>query len=104
MNSGSEVYAQPELEGEVLDPEYVRFTDGLGLMDYMILPHYNVLKDKYLDGKHLIKEVAIEDSYGRKIYAIPDGSYVLIKDGKAEIIGEAYLIADGKITEYRQER
>ena len=73
-------------------------------MDYMILPHYNVLKDKYLDGKHLIKEVAIEDSYGRKIYAIPDGSYVLIKDGKAEIIGEAYLIADGKITEYRQER
>lgn len=104
MNSGTEVYAQPELDGEVTDPEYVRFTDGLGLMDYMILPHYNVLKDKYLDGKHLIKEVAIEDSYGRKIYAIPDGSYVLIKDGKAEIIGEAYLIADGKITEYRQER
>lgn len=101
MNSGSEVYAQPELEGEVMDENYVRFTDGLGLMDLMILPHYNALKDKYLDGRHLINEVAVEDSYGKKIYAIPDGTYILIKDGSAEIIGEAYLISDGEITKYK---
>ena len=31
------------------------------------------------------------------IYALPDGSYLLLKDGREELHGEAWLISDGEI-------
>ncbi len=34
MNSAKEVYAQPELEGEAIDPNYKRFIKGLNLILY----------------------------------------------------------------------
>lgn len=44
------VYAQPELEGEVLD------------------------------GKRLFEDITYSDSYGREFYALEDGSYFLIEN------------------------
>jgi peptidase E len=97
MNSAKVVYAQPEWEGDFEDPSYERFPEGLGLTDIMILPHYQLLKDQVLEGKRLIEDVALPDSMGRTFYALPDGSYVQLKDGKSEIVGEAYVIHDGSI-------
>ena len=97
MNSAVEVYAQPEWPGDIADPEYERFPEGLGLTDIAILPHYQLLKDQTLDGLRLIEDVALPDSMGKTFYALPDGSYVLIRDGVSEIIGEAYVIHDGTI-------
>ena len=37
INAASEVYLIPELEGESLDPDFVRFTDGLGLTNINIV-------------------------------------------------------------------
>ena len=51
MNCASEVYAQPEVPGETLDPDYKRFVPGLDLTDIQILPHYQQVKDDILDGK-----------------------------------------------------
>ncbi len=40
MNCAETVYAQPEEEGEAVNPNYQRFLPGLGLTKKMILPHY----------------------------------------------------------------
>ena len=39
MNAAETVYAQPEEEGEAIDPGYRRFLQGLGLTKVQILPH-----------------------------------------------------------------
>jgi hypothetical protein len=43
------------------------------------------------------EEITYPDSLGRKFYAIPDGSYFLIRGRDTELHGEAYLIQDGGI-------
>ena len=95
MNSCGTVYAQPEEDGEAVDPDYRRFIPGLGLTDVMILPHYQMVRDNILDGMRLFEDISIPDSRGRVFYAIPDGSYVLQEYGRAAMYGEAYRIADG---------
>ena len=97
MNSASVVYAQPELEGEAVDPNYVRFLPGLGLTEVMILPHYQQNKDEVLDGLRIYEDIAVGDSIGRTFYALPDGSYLHIHGGCQELRGEAYRIRDGQM-------
>ncbi|MDO5132172.1 MAG: Type 1 glutamine amidotransferase-like domain-containing protein [Eubacteriales bacterium] len=97
MNCARIVYAQPELPGEALDPSYRRFIPGLGLTEYNLLPHYNAVRNDYVDGLRLMEDITFPDSIGRTFYAITDGSYLFQKDGRAEIRGEAYRIRDGRI-------
>ena len=97
MNAAEEVYAWPELEGESEDPDYVLFFPGLGLAESMVLPHYQKAQYTILDGKKLVEEIACGHSYGKRYFAIPDGSYVLVKDGKETVFGQAWLIAEGCI-------
>lgn len=97
MNCAGTVYAQPELEGESVNPEYERFLPGLGLTDLMILPHYQNVKDNMLDGRRLMEDITYPDSAGRTFYALVDGSYVLVQDGRETLYGEAYRIKDGNI-------
>lgn len=99
MNSASTVYAQPELEGEALDPDYQRFIPGLGLTEYMIVPHYQIIHDDVLDGMRLIEDITLPDSAGRNIYLLPDGSYILETAGSATLYGEAYLAEDQALTQ-----
>lgn len=103
MNSASLVYAQPELPGESVDSAYRRFLPGLSLTDTMILPHYQIVKDCELDGKRLYEDITYGDSYGRRFLVLPDGSYLLIADGKETVWGEAYEIADGSICQICRE-
>lgn len=97
MNAADEVYAQPELEGESIDPEYERFIDGLGLTDLNILPHYQMVRDNILDGRRLYEDITFGDSAGRTFYVLPDGSYILQRDGQAQLCGEGYVIRDGRM-------
>ena len=97
MNCADVVYAQPEMPGEAVDPSYQKFIRGLGLTDVNVLPHYQAVKDDYVDGMRLMEDITYPDSIGRVFYAIVDGSYVLQTEDRKEIRGEAYRIADGKI-------
>lgn len=97
MNSAKIVYAQPELSGESIDPGYKRFFPGLGLTKFMILPHYQNIKDDILDGKRLFEDITYPDSYGREFFALVDGSYIQIENGITKLFGEAYRIKDGKL-------
>ena len=97
MNSAEIVYAQPEREGEAISADYQRFLSGLGLTRTMILPHYQMVKNSVLDGKRLFEDITYGDSFGRVFYALVDGSYVLSRNGREELRGEAYLIQDGRL-------
>lgn len=99
MNSAETVYAQPECEGEAVDPGYERFFPGLGLTKTMLLPHYQDCKDDVLDGLRVFEDIAYPDSMGREFIAVPDGSYLLIENGSEELRGEYYLIKDGVISD-----
>lgn len=96
MNCAETVYAQPESAGESTGREYDRFPKGLGLTQCNVLPHYQAVKDKTLDGKRLMEDITYPDSMGRRFYALPDGSYILQKEGRVTVYGEAYLVAEGK--------
>ncbi len=98
MNSADIVYAQPEMPGESVDPDYERFIPGLGLTDVNIMPHYQKARYYELDGRWLYDEITAEDSMGHAFYAMPDGSYILVEDGDTVMYGEGYLMADGKLT------
>lgn len=97
MNAAEIVYAQPELEGESVDPQYQRFLIGLGITNLMILPHYQDVKNDILDEKRVIEDITFPDSYGREFYALVDGSYVLIESDVRTLYGESYLIKDGTV-------
>lgn len=97
MNCADEVYAQPELDGESIDPAYVRFLEGLALTQLNVLPHYQMLKNSHLDGRRLFDDITYADSKGRSFLALPDGSYVMGENGHETLWGEAWLISDGRI-------
>lgn len=98
MNCSEVVYAQPEETGEAVDPAYERWITGLGLTRVMVLPHYQRVKDWWLDGMRLYDDITYGDSMGHTFYALPDSSYVLAEEGQATIYGEAYRISDGVCT------
>ena len=95
MNCANPVYAQPELPGESIDPDYERFIPGLALTSVHVLPHYNQVKDYMIDGRRLYEDVTFEDSFGHLFYVLMDGSYILVKNGRTTLHGEAYLIRNG---------
>lgn len=97
MNCASNVYASPEIEGEAVDPQYQRWISGLGITDINIFPHYQLLKNEYLDGLRVMEDITYADSYSHEILAINDGSYIIIENGKETLYGEAYSIMNGKI-------
>lgn len=103
MISAKTVYAWPEMDGETLDSDYPLFFEGLGFAQTMILPHYQSVKDRWLDGKRLVEDIAFGDSRGRRFLAIPDGSYVMVENGTEIVCGEAYQVSDGVLTPFCQE-
>ena len=97
MNAADVVYAQPEHEGEAVDPSFCKFIQGLNLTKTQILPHYQMVKDWYLDGMRLYDDITYADSYGHKFLVLEDGSYLMIRNGEESVWGNAYEISDGQI-------
>lgn len=103
MNAATIVYSQPEETGEALSKTYQRFLEGLRLTDKMLIPHYQDIKDQYLDGLAIIEEITLPDSQGREFYLLEDGAY-LLGDGKNEkFYGPTYRAKDGYLTKLENE-
>ncbi len=103
MNAADTVYVQPEEAGEAVDPAFVRWTQGLGLTDKNILPHYNMVKDNILDGLRLFEDVTYPDSVGHLMYVLMDGSYILETEDTSTLYGESYLLHNGVMERICQE-
>ena len=94
MNCADTVYVQPEEPGESV-PEFPRFASGLGLTGVNILPHYQKVKDNYLDGKRLFEDITYADSMGNCFFVLPDNSYIYQDDENLLLFGEGYCLRDG---------
>lgn len=95
MNSAEIVYAQPELEGESIDPNYKKYIQGLGLTNINILPHFEQRIDHMLDGKNIFKEISLPDSKIRPFIAYSDGAYIYDNGISQMMYGKAYLFDNG---------
>lgn len=103
MNAADVVYVQPEHEGEAVDPEFKRFVQGLNLTKTQILPHYQMVKDWWLDGMRLYEDITYGDSYGHSFLVLEDGSYLMIQNGFESVWGNAYEIREGQIRKIRED-
>ena len=97
MNAAEEAYILPQLEGEAMNNEFMRFTEGLGLTKTQVIPHYDVNIVKKVDGLSL-RDRILFDSKNRKFLGLPDGSYLMNTDGVELIYGRYYKIADRQTT------
>ena len=103
MNCAEMVYASPELDGEALDPNYKRWIPGLGLTNVNIFPHFEVLREDWLDGMRVVEDIAFEDSKVHEIIAMNNGTFIIVdENGKHTLFGEAYRIKDGKMEQICQ--
>lgn len=98
MNCADVVYAQPELEGEAIDPKYERYLEGLNLTKINVLPHFQDIKDTCLDGLRILGDISLPDSKLRPFYALIDGSFILVDENSSVLYGEAYYFKDEKFT------
>ncbi len=96
-NCAENAYLVPEYPGQVNDLSYERFTDGLGLTNISIIPHFSFLKTLEIEGKNLIDEVVFPDSAGREFYLIDDGSYFLIDGDVITFHGVGKALENGTI-------
>ena len=103
MNCADWVYSHPELPGEVVDPAYRRWFRGLGLTDINLVPHLEQVRHMVINGRRLFEDVAFPDSWGHRFYTFRDGGYVIVKDGRSELRGEAYEIARGTMRRVSEE-
>ena len=103
MNCADMVYSHPELPGEAVDPGYRRWLRGLGLTDINLIPHYHQVRNVILDGKRLFEDVVFPDSHRHRFYTFPDGGYVMVKDGRSTLFGEAWEITGGGMRKVSEE-
>ena len=103
MNCAEEVYAQPEEPSEAISPAYQRFLPGLGVTKIQLLPHYQMVKNNILDGMRLFEDITCSDSVGHAFFAIPDGSFLLGRNGAETIFGECWRISEGGIRQISRE-
>lgn len=96
-NCAENAYLVPEYPGQVSDLSYEKFTDGLGLTNISVIPHFSFLKTMEIEGKNLIDEVVFPDSVGRLFYLIDDGSYFLIDDDVINFHGVGKALENGAI-------
>lgn len=102
MNSAEVVYSIPELDGEAIDKKFKKFLKGLGITKLNIIPHFQFIKNEIVDNCRVIDDIVLKDSYNNKFYALDDGSYIMGQRDKFEkIIGNSYLIENGKINNIR---
>lgn len=96
MNMCNTVYWYPEEDDEVVTHKWLR---GLGLVDLVIIPHFNLENGNQYCPEHsnLLEDYFKLDSFENEMYALKNGSYILVEGRNLTIYGECYLIKNGKV-------
>ena len=97
MNCSSVSYMIPELEGEATSPHFNNFPTGLGLVKFQFIPHSEFLKTLVIDGKNVLKDCIMPDSFSHYFFLIPDGSYIRIENGITEFFGNGEVVSEGRL-------
>ena len=75
------------MKGEAINPNYKRFLKGLNLTKYQIIKHYELIKNKKLDGLRIIEDISYGDNEGRCFCALTNGRYIYQKKMKYIYMG-----------------
>ena len=103
MNCAEMVYASPEDDGEAIDPNFKRWIPGLGLTEVNIFPHFEELREEWLDGMRVVEDIVFPDSFHHEIIAMNNGTFIVVdENGTHTLFGEAYRIKDGKMEQICQ--
>lgn len=99
MNCNKVVYAQPEENEEFEDVNFQRKLDGLGLVNFTIMPHMNFANNINELGYPSVMEMCLEDSYVIPHYGICDYGFIEVENNIATAYGKTLLIKDGQLLE-----
>ena len=95
INMAKDVFNSPE-QSENSEPIYF---EGLGLTKINIEPHWENDTSAFDADEEYQRKYILQESKKRDIYALCDGSYIIINNNEImNIYGEAYLVKDGKIS------
>ena len=97
MNMADIVYCKPEKDGEYLNKSFDKYLKGLGLTNINIIPHYNLIKNKLIDGARIIEDIILPDTKTTPLIVLPDGSYIVQHGEQQTLFGEAYLFKNEKL-------
>ena len=96
MNCCQNVYAQPEEDDEFEDENFQRRLEGLGLVNYSIMPHMNCAEEKDDKGHPSVMEMCLKDSYTLPHYGIVDYGFIEVKNGSSTAYGKTLFIKNGE--------
>lgn len=87
----------PEHEKEISQP---RIVDGLGFIDLKIIPHFDAENLAYqgtTELPNLVEDYILPYSDNDKIYALPNGSYIMFDRKNIKFYGPYCIICDRKV-------
>lgn len=96
MNCSEVVYAQPELDEEFEDENFKKGLQGLGLIDFSIMPHMNSANDLDGSGHPTVMQMCLQDSYDFPHLGIVDYGFVEVLNGEITAYGKTMIIKDGE--------
>jgi len=96
MNCNTLVYAQPEEDEEFEDKNHKIKLDGLGLVDFTIMPHMNTSNEVDELNHPTVMQMCLRDSYEIPHYGIVDYGFIEVVDGVATAYGKTTYYKDGK--------
>jgi len=96
MNCNSIVYAQPEEDEEFEDKNHKIKLDGLGLVDFSIMPHMNSANDVDELNHPTVMEMCLRDSYDIPHYGIVDYGFIEVVDRISTAYGKTTYYKNGK--------
>ncbi len=91
------IFNFPESKIELENPKW---SGGMGFVDIIFIPHFDGKKVEMQNELEVdaINKYILPQSYKSKMLGFPNGSYIVLKDGKMEYFGDVYEIKNGKVT------
>ena len=96
MNLCEVGYNYPEDVSELGNEKWIK---GLGYCDKVIIPHFKRFKgNMYCPKKiNLLRKYYLPDSCSHEMFALKNGSYILLDGNGVTLYGKAYMIKNGKV-------
>ena len=95
INLAKTAYDSPERLEDIKKPHVF---DGLDKTTINVEPHFILDTKNFNEDELMQRNEVLKESYNRDIYALTDGSHILIKNDEIVIHGEVYIISSGKIS------
>lgn len=95
MDMSRLAYIQPESEEEFRDKNFKKQQQGLGLIEFNIMPHMNRAQTDEIDGVTTF-DMCVQDSKTFPHYGIYDGGFIKVKNHQITAFGKTLLFKNKK--------